>query len=213
MKRFTLDKVCKNTLEIKKSQFITWLIPISSEQSDPERAKLNTKQEVKNYIAQAKAEYPDARHHCWAYIMGSNPNSMTAAMSDDGEPSGTAGKPMLNVLQHKPVDNILAIVIRYFGGVKLGAGGLVRAYSQAVEQCFTLAELIPVVPTFTLTIYVSFADEQWLRHHIDKNNGEILNTVYSDSVTVQVTVPQHNFDTLKASLDSKSMIFRLLKEK
>jgi uncharacterized YigZ family protein len=209
MSRFTLDKVCKNTLEIKKSQFITWLIPISSEQSDPESAKQNTKQEVKDYIQQAKAEYPDARHHCWAYIMGSNPNSMTAAMSDDGEPSGTAGKPMLNVLQHKPVDNILAIVIRYFGGVKLGAGGLVRAYSQAVEQCFALAELIPVIAKYTLTIQVSFADEQWLRHHIDKNNGGILETTYSDLVTAHVIIPQHNFEILKATLESKSIVFRL----
>jgi uncharacterized YigZ family protein len=208
MTRFTLDKVCKNTLEIKKSQFITWLIPLGSQQSDLQ----STKQEVKDYIQQAKNEYPDARHHCWAYIMGENPNSMTAAMSDDGEPSGTAGKPMLNVLQHKPVDNILAIVIRYFGGVKLGAGGLVRAYSQAVEQCFSIAELVPVIAKYTLNIQVSFADEQWLRHHIDKNNGEILETTYSELVTACVTIPQHNFDILKASLDSKSIDFYLKEE-
>lgn len=195
MTRFTLDKVCKNTLEIKKSQFITWLIP------------LDDKQAVKESIQLAKQEYPDARHHCWAYIMGANPNSMTAAMSDDGEPSGTAGKPMLNVLQHKPVDNVLAIVIRYFGGVKLGAGGLVRAYSQAVEQCFALAELVPVIPKYTLTIKVPFADEQWLRHHTDKNNGEVLTTLYSDLVTVQVSIPQGNYNVLKASLESRNIDF------
>lgn len=195
MTRFTLDKVCKNTLEIKKSQFITWLIP------------LEDKQAVKESIQLAKQEYPDARHHCWAYIMGANPNSMTAAMSDDGEPSGTAGKPMLNVLQHKPVDNVLAIVIRYFGGVKLGAGGLVRAYSQAVEQCFALAELVPVIPKYTLTIKVPFADEQWLRHHTDKNNGEVLTTLYSDLVTVQVSIPQGNYNVLKASLESRNIDF------
>lgn len=195
MTRFTLDKVCKNTLEIKKSQFITWLIP------------LDDKQAVKESIQLAKQEYPDARHHCWAYIMGANPNSMTAAMSDDGEPSGTAGKPMLNVLQHKPVDNVLAIVIRYFGGVKLGAGGLVRAYSQAVEQCFALAELVPVIPKCTLTIKVPFADEQWLRHHTDKNNGEVLTTLYSDLVTVQVSIPQGNYNVLRASLESRNIDF------
>ncbi|MBU2916569.1 YigZ family protein [Psychrosphaera sp. F3M07] len=195
MTRFTLDKVCKNTLEIKKSQFITWLIP------------LEDKQAVKESIQLAKQEYPDARHHCWAYIMGANPNSMTAAMSDDGEPSGTAGKPMLNVLQHKPVDNVLAIVIRYFGGVKLGAGGLVRAYSQAVEQCFALAELVPVIPKYTLTIKVPFADEQWLRHHTDKNNGEVLTTLYSDLVTVQVSIPQGNYNVLRASLESRNIDF------
>ena len=197
MTRFTLDNVCKNTLEIKKSQFITWLIPI------------NDKQEAKEYIQQAKSEYPDARHHCWAYIMGANPNSMTAAMSDDGEPSGTAGKPMLNVLQHKPVDNVMAIVIRYFGGVKLGAGGLVRAYSQAVEQCFSHAKLVPVIPKHALTVSVSFADEQWLRHHISKNDGEMLETEYANSVTAKIEIPQQNFETLQSSLNSKSIPFKL----
>jgi uncharacterized YigZ family protein len=205
MTRFTLDNVCKNTLEIKKSQFITWLIPISASQGDQQKHK----QEVKDYIQQAKNEYPDARHHCWAYIMGANPNSMTAAMSDDGEPSGTAGKPMLNVLQHKPVDNILAIVIRYFGGVKLGAGGLVRAYSQAVEQCFSLAELVPVIPKSTLTVQIPFSDEQWLRHHLDKNQGEVLNTEYSDLVTVEIILPQINFITIKEALDSRSFIYKI----
>jgi uncharacterized YigZ family protein len=205
MTRFTLDKVCKNTLEIKKSQFITWLIPLGSQQSDLQ----STKQEVKDYIQQAKNEYPDARHHCWAYIMGENPNSMTAAMSDDGEPSGTAGKPMLNVLQHKPVDNILAIVIRYFGGIKLGAGGLVRAYSQAVEQCFSIAELVPVIEKNILTVQVPFSDEQWLRHHVEKNEGDIINTQYSDLVTIEISLPQININVIKESLNSRSYVYKI----
>ena len=133
MSRYQLTAPVRHTLEIKKSQFITWLLPLES------------KQQGKEYLQQARDEYPDARHHCWAYVMGDSPNSLTAAMSDDGEPSGTAGKPMLNVLQHKPVNNVMAIVIRYFGGIKLGAGGLVRAYSQAVEQAFSMAELTPII--------------------------------------------------------------------
>ena len=205
MTRFTLDKVCKNTLEIKKSQFITWLIPLGSQQSDLQ----STKQEVKDYIQQAKNEYPDARHHCWAYIMGENPNSMTAAMSDDGEPSGTAGKPKLNVLQHKPVDNIIAIVIRYFGGIKLGAGGLVRAYSQAVEQCFSIAELVPVIEKNILTVQVPFSDEQWLRHHVEKNEGDIINTQYSDLVTIKISLPQININVIKESLNSRSYVYKI----
>lgn len=196
MSRFTLNDVCKHTLEIKKSQFITWLLP------------LENKQQAKEYLQLARAEYPDARHYCWAYIMGDNPNSMTAAMSDDGEPSGTAGKPMLNVLQHKPVDNVMAIVIRYFGGVKLGAGGLVRAYSQAVEQCFSVAELSPVVAKCQLVAKVPFADEQWLRHHIEKSDGQIISAEYSHLVTVEIILPQIHFITVKSLLESKSLTFK-----
>lgn len=184
MSRFQLIAPVKHTLEIKKSQFITWLFPIES------------KEHTKLWLEQAKSEYPDARHHCWAYIMGDSPNTMTAAMSDDGEPSGTAGKPMLNVLQHKPVSNVMVIVIRYFGGIKLGAGGLVRAYSQAVEQAFSQAQLTPIVIKKQLTVRLAFADENWLRHNLAQLNGDIVNAEYSQQVQAQIEIPEHNYTQL-----------------
>lgn len=197
MTQYQLNAPVRNTLEIKKSQFITWVLPLES------------KQQAKQYLQQAKKEYPDARHHCWAYIMGDSPNSLTAAMSDDGEPSGTAGKPMLNVLQHKPVNNVMAIVIRYFGGIKLGAGGLVRAYSQAVEQTFSLAELTPIVLKNDITVTLPFAEENWLRHVLNKLQGDILDTQYSQDVQVQLAIPKTNTPEFIEALDNHQLSYKI----
>lgn len=197
MSRFQLADTVKHTLEIKKSLFITWLLPLES------------KQQAKEYLQLARDEYPDARHHCWAYVMGDSPNSLTAAMSDDGEPSGTAGKPMLNVLQHKPINNVMVIVIRYFGGIKLGAGGLVRAYSQAVEQASNLAELIPIIPKDSYTIRLPFADESWLRHTCNKLEGEIESTDYQQEVIVEVSLPKTNAAEFEQALSNRQVSYKL----
>ena len=198
--RYQLAETIKNTLEIKKSQFITWLIPIA------DRA------EGMEWLAKSKTEYPDARHHCWAYVLGDSPNSQSAAMSDDGEPSGTAGKPMLNVLQHKPANNVMVIVIRYFGGIKLGAGGLVRAYSQAVEQSFQLATLLPIVPKVTLDIVLPFANEQWLRHQCDQLSGNILTVDYHSEVNVTMEIPESEKSTLTDLLVAHQFKYRTLEK-
>ncbi|GAB3004919.1 YigZ family protein [Psychrosphaera aestuarii] len=195
--RYQLIEPVKNTLEIKKSQFITWLVPIS-DRADGMR-----------WLQEAKSQYPDARHHCWAYVIGDSPNSQSAAMSDDGEPSGTAGKPMLNVLQHKPANNVMAIVIRYFGGIKLGAGGLVRAYSQAVEQSYQLASLQPVVERTGIAVTVPFSDEQWLRHQCQLLSGTIEDVLYSNQVFITIELPKDNVDALCALLVAKSFQFKI----
>ncbi len=195
--RYQLIEPVKNTLEIKKSQFITWLVPIS-DRADGMR-----------WLQEAKSQYPDARHHCWAYVIGDSPNSQSAAMSDDGEPSGTAGKPMLNVLQHKPANNVMAIVIRYFGGIKLGAGGLVRAYSQAVEQSYQLASLQPVVERTGIAVTVPFSDEQWLRHQCQLLSGTIEDVLYSNQVLITIELPKDNVDALCALLVAKSFQFKI----
>lgn len=183
----------KKNLEVKKSDFITWLKAVDS------------REQAMAYLQQAKDAYPDARHHCWAYIMGDSANSQTAAMSDDGEPSGTAGKPMLNVLQHKPVNNVMAIVIRYFGGIKLGAGGLVRAYSQAVEQAFGEAELEPVVVKSEHRLRLDFAQEQWIRHQLSLLKGQVIEIDYSNDVKMTVALPQAHDETFIEQLNSKSI--------
>lgn len=198
--RYQLTEAVKNTLEIKKSQFITWLIPISS------------RAEGMEWLAKSKAEYPDARHHCWAYVLGDSPNSQTAAMSDDGEPSGTAGKPMLNVLQHKPANNVMVIVIRYFGGIKLGAGGLVRAYSQAVEQCFQLATLQPIVPKAKLNIVLPFANEQWLRHQCEQLSGHIITIDYQSEVDITLEIPESELLTLTNLLVAHQFQYKVLEK-
>jgi len=97
---------------VKKSRFIARVVPIGS------------REDALAAVAVAKRDYPDARHHCWAYLLGEPGDARSAGMSDDGEPAGTAGKPILNVLQHGKFGDVLVVVIRYFGGIKLGAGGL-----------------------------------------------------------------------------------------
>ncbi|MDV2856645.1 MULTISPECIES: YigZ family protein [Oceanimonas] len=113
--------------EIKKSRFITYL----AHTPDADAAKV--------FIEQIRAEYPDARHHCSAFVAGAPNDSQALGFSDDGEPTGTAGKPMLAVLQGAGIGEITAVVVRYFGGIKLGTGGLVRAYGSSVNGA--LAEL------------------------------------------------------------------------
>ena len=148
------------------------------------------------YLAAKRAEYPDARHHCWAYLLG-NPHSPTsAAMSDDGEPSGTAGKPILNVLQHKGVGDITIIVTRYFGGIKLGAGGLVRAYSSAAQQVMENLSLKEQVTLSKLLVKADFRHEQFVRHIVTEQQGIVEECDYAEQVSMQIALPAPAIETL-----------------
>ena len=137
-----------------------------------------------------RQKYPDASHVCWAYIIGNTRQPITQAFSDDGEPSGTAGKPMLHVLTEREVGNSLAVVVRYFGGIKLGSGGLVRAYSGAVSHAVNFAELLSVTPQVTGEVYVEFAREAKIRHLINQYRGQILATDYGVDVRLQISLEQ-----------------------
>ncbi len=149
--------------EIKKSRFHARV------------ALAGSRDQALEVLQAARQAWPDARHHCWAYVIG-NPHSPTAvASSDDGEPGGTAGRPILNVLQHKQVGDIMLVVSRYFGGVKLGAGGLVRAYSQAAQA----------------------AMEQPLRHWLQQHDGEVLEVDYSDVILCRVLLPDQYLGELQ----------------
>ena len=121
----------ENTIVIQKSEFITRLF------------RVNSIEEVEEKLAYVRKKHYDARHNCYAYILGDNQEIQKA--SDDGEPSKTAGAPMLDVLKKNNMTNILAIVTRYFGGILLGAGGLVRAYSSSVSECLKLAKLYDTI--------------------------------------------------------------------
>lgn len=112
---------CETEVEIKRSRFITWL------------GRTDTEAEARQFIGEARAAYPDARHHCLAYVLDEE-GSPTAKNSDDGEPAGTAGTPMLTSLMGADLTNVTAVVTRYFGGIKLGASGLTRAYGSCVAK-------------------------------------------------------------------------------
>ena len=121
----TIAKPFQTSIDIKKSQFICRLFPAQNEM------------EAKEIIREISEKYKDATHNCTAYVVSDG-----EGFDDDGEPGGTAGRPMLNVLKKNEMENIVAIVTRYFGGIKLGAGGLVRAYSKSVLETLSVAEIV-----------------------------------------------------------------------
>ena len=163
--------------EIKKSRFIARAHYASS------------REQALDCLAQAKADYPDARHHCWAYYIGNPHSPSLVAFSDDGEPGGTAGKPILNVLQHKDIGDLMLIVIRYFGGIKLGAGGLVRAYSHAAQLAIDELPTKNIVNRDEYTVTGDFKIEQPLRHWLDAQGGAVKRVDYGDGINVRVLVP------------------------
>ncbi len=137
---YRINDTYENTIIINKSEFITHLY------------RVNNVDEIEEILAKTRKKYYDATHNCYAYILGDNQDVQKA--SDDGEPQKTAGMPMLEVLKKKNMTNILAITTRYFGGILLGAGGLVRAYSDSVSEALKLVKLydISYVNSFKLTL-------------------------------------------------------------
>lgn len=126
-------------LIINKSKFITLMI------------KINNERDIEKNLLQIKADYKDATHYCYAYIVGT-----VKRFNDDGEPGGTAGVPILKVLENNQLNNVLCVVVRYFGGIKLGAGGLVRAYTKAVTNCLINCEIIALTDGILIEIIFDY---------------------------------------------------------
>ena len=146
---FTLSAPAHSELVIKKSRFIGCVQPVADRAS------------AQAVVEALRQQHPGAAHVCWALLAGGQ-----SAAVDDGEPSGTAGRPMLDVLRHQGLESTLATVVRYFGGVKLGAGGLVRAYTDCVAQALLGAEKVPVQRLHTLRCQVPYALEGLVRREI-----------------------------------------------
>jgi len=163
--------------EIKKSRFIARIAHVADKES------------AKAFVEQARQDYSDARHHCWAYQLGPPHAPLSAAMSDAGEPSGTAGKPILNVLQHKDIGDIMIVVIRYFGGIKLGAGGLVRAYSHAAQLAIDNLTTTQQIAMTAITVTCDFSQEQTIRHWLKQIDSYDLNVDYRQQVSIAVSIP------------------------
>ncbi|TVP59891.1 MAG: DUF1949 domain-containing protein [Halomonadaceae bacterium] len=186
------------TTEVRKSRFIARVVPVTD------------RQQALAEVAAIRARYPDARHHCWAYVTGQPGAATSAAMNDDGEPSGTAGKPILNVIEHKGLGDLLVVVTRYFGGIKLGAGGLVRAYAGATEAVLSR---VPVVQSVALTqglMVADFPQEQRLRHWLGQHQGELGQVTYGEQVTLAVTVPSSNWPALEAECQALGVRLEVL---
>lgn len=166
----TIKETIENTLIIKNSRFITIIYNI------------NDINDIDKYLKLVKDKYKDATHYCYAYIL---PNNIKC--SDDGEPGGTAGKPILDVLTKHNLNFILAIVVRYFGGIKLGAGGLIRAYSKCISSCLNNTELTKLIPGKNIDIYFTYKDI---------NDIDLLLTIchinnknYQDMISYNVNIP------------------------
>jgi uncharacterized YigZ family protein len=183
-------QITEVTYEVKKSKFIACACPADNRES------------AMDHLARIKTLYPDARHHCWAYLLGNPQAPVSAAMSDDGEPSGTAGKPILNVLQHKDVGDIIIVVTRYFGGIKLGAGGLVRAYSSAAQQVMDALPREHHIELQPLTLVSSFKHEQFVHHFIAQHKGNIVSCEYRQDVHLEIALPKPVIDEFIASCNN-----------
>jgi uncharacterized YigZ family protein len=184
----TLKNPVTARLEIKKSEFIAYAYPV------------NSREQAMFHVEQIREKYPDARHWCWAYIIGDPDNTTSAGFDDDGEPNGTAGRPILGVLQHKSIGNIIIIVVRYFGGIKLGAGGLTRAYAGSAQAAVDQMILQPFVPMTQVQILADFATEAQCRYVVESLEGTIEDVAYSKQVTLTVTIAEVDIETLKTEL-------------
>jgi uncharacterized YigZ family protein len=167
----TIAQTVHSELVIKKSRFIGCV------QAVPDRAAAQA------IVAQLRIEHPQAAHVCWALLAGGQ-----SAANDDGEPGGTAGRPMLEVLRRQELEGVLATVVRYFGGVKLGAGGLVRAYTDAVAQALLQAEKLPLRKSITLRCAVPYALEGMLRRELQHTQAQLGEVTHGDIVVCAFTV-------------------------
>ena len=174
-----VDKEFEELIVIQKSKFITTLVPITSQEDAIE--KLNI----------IKKKYSDATHNCYAYI--SSENAIEQRFSDDGEPQGTAGVPMLEVLKKRGVYMTLCVVTRYFGGIKLGANGLIGAYSSCVASAIDKAEIVEYKISNSVDVDIDYSIYKKVQEAIEKSDGQVQNVEYNDSVKIQCIIPIENY--------------------
>lgn len=206
MEKFKTILEKNTTAEIieKKSRFIANLFYVE------------TPQEAENKIKQIKKKYYDAKHNCFAYIT-LNGNEIQKKCSDDGEPSGTAGAPMLEILEKQSIYNVVVIVTRYFGGILLGTGGLVRAYSDSLKEAIKKSTLVEQEPGYEAEIKLSYADFEKFKYYCNKNNINIINSEYSDFIICKIEVNDAEKNRLEIEFreqnNFKIMTFDIIRQK
>ena len=181
---YTLSAPVHSELIIKKSRFIGCVQPMADRAS------------AQAVVDALRREHPGAAHVCWALLAGGQ-----SAAVDDDEPSGTAGRPMLDVLRHQDLEGVVATVVRYFGGVKLGAGGLVRAYTDAVAQALLGAETVAVQRMRTLHCAVPYALEGPLRRQIDAAGATLVQVQHQSLVELTLRLPDSAADAFIARVN------------
>lgn len=159
----------------KKSRFIAEVFPVSSEE------------EAMEHLEETRKKYWDARHHCWAYVTGRTP--CLERMSDDGEPAGTAGKPILEVIRGNHLTDVFVVVTRYFGGTLLGTGGLVRAYTEAAAEGLRQSSIIEKIYGSRLRISTDYTLLGKIQYMIGQRGLHLADSIYTEKVDLEVLVP------------------------
>lgn len=175
-------------IEVKRSRFITTVNCVSD------------KADAMLFIQSVRNTFPDANHHCWAMAAGSPSDVYQQGQSDDGEPKGTAGKPMLNVLQHANLGNTALVVTRYFGGVKLGAGGLVRAYTQSVSSALSQLVMVEKFIRHKWLLKLPYPLFGSLEHKLNGTNICIGEKQFDQLIHVELHVPESEAEWLETLL-------------
>ena len=174
--------------EVLRSRFVCDLAPVVSTE------------DAQSFIAIIRARYPDASHHCYAFVVGPPGSTARIGQSDDGEPHGTAGRPMLNVLLHADVGDIVAVVTRYFGGTKLGKGGLTRAYGGAVQAALADAATVPKIDWVAVVLRVDYAHGDALRRIYPRFEAELVEEVFDARLVHHLRVPRPNVEAFRTAV-------------
>lgn len=170
----------------KKSRFIATVRPVKSEE------------EALAFLEETKKKYWDARHNCFVYSVGLNREYTRC--SDDGEPSGTAGRPMLDVILGEDIYNVAVVVTRYFGGVLLGTGGLVRAYSKAVQEGLEASRIIEKRHGIALKVTTDYTGIGKIQYIAGERNIPILNSEYTDKVVLELLIPSEDVEGVQKAI-------------
>ena len=173
---------------ISRSRFITTI------------GRVSTEKEAKAFIRAVADEFSDATHNCWAYVVGPPGETGRIGMSDAGEPHGTAGRPMLHALLRAPVGDVVAVVTRYYGGTKLGTGGLVRAYGGGVQAALATLPVTERIEYVSLVVTVDYARVAALRQLCAEHEAEIVEQEFAGQVRVTLRVPGGNAGRFRAAL-------------
>jgi uncharacterized YigZ family protein len=180
---YTLPAALEAELEIRKSRFIAYAIPVADRDA------------AMDELRRLRTVHPTATHICWALLAGGQ-----SGMSDDGEPSGTAGRPILEVLRHHDLDGVLAAVVRYYGGVKLGAGGLVRAYTDAIARALQDAPRVERIAFAQLAMEIGYPDEARVRRWLEQQHYALQNSAYTMNVQLVIRLPASALESARATL-------------
>ncbi len=189
MKRYPVPaEETRHEIKIANSRFIATLAPVFSVE------------QARAFISRIKSEFSDASHNVPAYLVGFGA-SVTAHCSDDGEPSGTAGRPALAVLQGSGLGDAAVVVTRYFGGTKLGTGGLVRAYTQSVQEVLAILPRAEKVPTHTAMMAMPYSHYERVKRLVEAHHGLILDEDFGVDVTVTARLSVEDFPAFQTALD------------